>query len=107
MATLYVSEYANVAAVGHTSGPAAVPGQAPLEPSLAEQTVTISGSHAESAAFNDKTTFIRVHTDAICSIAIGVSPVATTSMKRLAANQTEYFGVAAGYKFVISVITNT
>ena len=47
---------------------------------------------------------IRVHCDAICSISIGNSPVATTTNKRLAANQTEYFGVIPGQQ--IAVITN-
>ena len=38
-------------------------------------------------------------------IGASTDPTATTSNKRLAANQTEYFGVPAGMK--LSVIANT
>lgn len=100
MGTLYVTEYAALS--GNDNGGVA---QIAKAPGVAGQTVTISGSHAESAAFNDATRFIRVHTDAICSIAISAAPVATTTMKRMAADQTEYFGVTRGHK--ISVISNT
>jgi hypothetical protein len=58
-----------------------------------------------SAPFDPRTKFIRVHTDAICSIAIGVNPTAVATEMRMAANQTEYFGVGANSK--IAVITNT
>lgn len=74
-------------------------------PPLAEQTVAIGGGSTQSAAFNAKTQIIRVHTDAICSIAIGANPTATANTARLAANATEYFKVAPGDK--IAVITNT
>lgn len=104
MATLYVSEYANVAAVGHSYGPATVVGQAPLEPPLAEYTVPFGSA---SAAFQAKTTFVRLHADAICSVAFGASPSASTTNKRMAANQTEYFGVPAGLGFSVSVVSNT
>jgi len=60
-----------------------------------------------SAAFDDKTRIVRVHTDSICSIKFGTAPTATTSTTRLAANSTEYFGVPAGQSFKIAVILNT
>jgi len=99
MSKLYVTEYMDM-------GVAA--GFIPIakEPALVEQApIAISGTHAESAAFGPNTRFIRVHTDVICSIVFGDAPVATTSHKRLAANQTEYFGVAPQQK--LSVIANT
>ena len=65
----------------------------------------MSGTSAQSSAFNAATRFIRVHTDAICSILIGSNPTATTAKKRLAADQTEYFAVNSGDK--IAAITNT
>jgi len=104
MATLYVAEYSAIANVLHALGSTRMAGQAPQEPVVAEQTVAIAGSSTQSGAFNASTTFIRVHVDAICSVAIGTNPTATTTNKRLAANQTEYFGVTSGQK--IAVITN-
>ena len=79
-------------------------GQAPQEPPVAEQTIAITGSSTALAQFSGYTAMIRVDCDAICSISIGNSPVATTTNKRLAANQTEYFGVIPGQQ--IAVITN-
>jgi orotate phosphoribosyltransferase len=48
---------------------------------------------------------VRVHTDAICSIAYGANPTATINSFRMNANTTEYFGVNPGDK--IAVISNT
>lgn len=93
MATVYVSEYGDIRA------------NAAFEPRVADQTVAIGAGSAQSAAFNAATRFIRVHTDAICSIDIGANPTATATKSRLAAGQTEYFYVYPGHK--IAVITNT
>jgi hypothetical protein len=79
--------------------------QAVEQPPLAEQTVTVSGTSAQSSAFNDGTRIIRVHTDAIVSILIGSNPTATTAKARMVAGQTEYFTVVGGHK--IAAITNT
>lgn len=73
-------------------------------PPVAEQTVTFTTT-TQSSAFNVATRFIRVHTDAICSISIGSNPTATTSTMRMAADTVEYFGVTAGDK--IAFVTNT
>lgn len=99
MAVLYIEEFAQPG-VGIAQGMSAG-----KQPSNAVQTVAISGSHAESNAFKNNTHLIRVHTDAICSYAIGTSPTATSSYPRMAANQTEYFEVNPGDK--LSVISNT
>jgi hypothetical protein len=58
-----------------------------------------------SAAFNAATKIVRLHTDAICSVAFGAAPVAAATNARLAAGATEYFGVSPGSK--VAVITNT
>jgi len=79
--------------------------QTATEPPLAEQVVTFAASVQCSNAFHSSTRLVRVYTDAICSIAFGVNPTATTSNKRLAANKTEYFGVQGGYK--VAAVTNT
>lgn len=100
MATLYISEYTEAAFGQVVRGlPVAA------EPPVAEQTVTLSGTSAQSSAFNAKTRIIRVHTDAICSILVGANPTATTAKKRLPADWTEYFAVQSGDK--IAGITNT
>lgn len=100
MATLYISEY--TAASFFLSGKEL---QVTQEPPTAEQTVSISGTSAQSSAFGASTRIIRVHTDAICSILVGSNPTATTAKKRLPADWTEYFAVQPGDK--IAAITNT
>jgi hypothetical protein len=95
MAVLYISEYATIS----------IP-NAPIaaEPSIITQTLAI-GVEVKSAAFNSQTRYVRIHTDAICSIAFGASPTAAITSMRLAAPQTEYFSVTPGHK--VSVISNT
>lgn len=99
MAVLYISEYADLPL---HNGQLIAAGN---EPSLAEQTVAIGAGSVQSAAFNAKTKFVRLHTDAICSVKFGSNPTATATTPRLAANSTEFFGVAPGHK--VAVITNT
>lgn len=94
MAKLYITEYSN--SVGSVGKETAVTTQSPI---------SFSGSSSQSSAFNAKTRMIRVHTDAICSIEVGKNPTATTSSKRMAANDTEYFFVNPADK--LAVITNT
>ena len=104
MATLYVTEYSRTASVNTNFGGRDSPAQAPQDPPNAEQIVNIAASPTLSGIFTPTTSLIRVHADSICSIAIGPSPTATTSQKRLAANQTEYFGTSPGN--FISVVAN-
>ena len=104
MSILDVEEYQSIGAA-----PSNGPSQMGKEPSLASQTVAESASSTKSSAFQVGTTVVRIHTDAICSIQFGPSGsvVATTSNRRLAANQTEYFEVPRGGIFAVAVITNT
>lgn len=102
MAVLYITEYAEM-----QIGPAGRGGQMPLEPPLAEQTVAIGVGSVASSAFNAATRFVRLHTDAICSVEFGTAPTATASKARMAANQTEYHGVPLGASYKVAVITNT
>jgi hypothetical protein len=96
MAKLYVTEFGGIAA-----GPTPVG----VTPPIVEQTPVAIGVEAKSAAFDAATVLVRLHADAIWSIAFGTNPTATTSNMRLAANQTEYFAVKFGQK--VSVIANT
>ena len=99
MAVLYITEYQRLAAA---QGAQVAAGQ---EPSVAEQNVAIGAGSLASAAFNARTNFVRLHSDAICSVAFGAAPTAVATAKRMAANQTEFFGVNPGQK--VAVITNT
>lgn len=103
MAVLYVSEFSQL--VMTPNGLAAM-GQ---QPSLRDQTIAIgSGSLTPMYAFLPATKFVRLHTDSICSIAFGPfsSVVATSANARMAANQTEYFGVPQSSNGSVAVITN-
>lgn len=101
MAVLYITEYADMAQTVRGGA------QIAQSPALAAQTVAIAGASAQSSAFNALTTFVRVHTDAICSIVISTNPTATATSKRMAADQTEYFGVPVGQSYKVAVISNT
>ena len=98
MAVLYITEFDKLS--NDTRSPVPVAGKP-----IATQTVTIGGASAASAAFNAATRFVRLHTDAICSIEFGTAPVAEATNERMSADQTEYRGVTAGEK--VAVITNT
>ncbi len=98
MATLYITEYIDIDGTR----------QVPNEPPLKEQTVAITAGSLASAAFDSRTTIIRLNTDAVCSVLVGktgTTPTATATSGRLAANQTEFRGVQGGQ--IIAVITNT
>jgi len=99
MAVLYITEYQNPGFFGGVVPTGVEAGT--------DQTVAIGGSSAQSSTLKTNTQLVRLHTDAICSIAFGANPTATTSTQRLAANQTEYKSVplTSGYK--IAVISNT
>jgi hypothetical protein len=75
------------------------------EPAIAEQRVDNTGASTQSAAFNERTAFIMVHTDGICSIKIGANPTALVTGHRMAAGETRFYGVQPGHK--IAVIANT
>lgn len=97
MAKLYVTEFGGM---GSNGSPIA------QCPPIVEQTpVVIGAGSLSSAAFDAATTVVRIHTDAICSIAFGTAPTATANTMRMAADSTEYFSVKFGHK--VAVITNT
>lgn len=96
MAVLYITEFADVSATqGVTIG---------KQPVVAEQTIAI-GAGAVSAAFNQRTRYVRLSPDAICSILINNNPTATATNMRMAAGSVEYFDVPQGSK--VAAITNT
>lgn len=102
MATLYITEFNNIPTSNNATGI-----QVAAQPPVASQTLAISGSSGASSAFGKNTNFVRIHTDAICSITFGTAPTATTSLGRMPADSTEYFGVPQGQSYKVAVITNT
>jgi hypothetical protein len=105
MAKLYVTEYHDLPQAFSNSAPQLV-----REPGIVDQApITIGASAAQSSPFNANTRLVRLHTDVVCSIAIGppATTTATANNQRLAANQTEYKMVQDGAGHVVSVITNS
>ena len=102
MAVLFVTEYARQGR--DASGYQMVVAE---EPQVANQVVAIGAGTVQSSAFNANTNFVRISTDAICSIEFGTNPTATTTTRRLPANTTEYFAVPRGLSYKVAVITNT
>jgi len=104
MAKVYITEY-STPPYGLNASAIAVAGTPGTENSASP--ITSSGSSQQSTAFAPSTVLVRIHTDGIISYAWGTNPTATTSSARMAANQTEYFGVPPGFSHKIAVITNT
>lgn len=99
MPKLYVTEYAQLAQ-DSMSRPA-VAAQEPALGSADPIVLDITAEAKESRQFISSAKFVRVHADEACHIR--VDGPATRSHTKLAAGQTEYFGVPAGK--TISVIS--
>jgi len=92
MTKLYITEFGGI-------GPAGIP----IGPPVASQAVTIGATANLSAAFNDLTGAVRLHTDVVCSVSL--VGVATANSARMQGNTTEFWPAQAGKK--LSVISNT
>ena len=101
MSILYITEYSDV-----FSDKNARAINIAAQPPVAEQAVTYTTT-TQSNAFNARTTYVRLHTDGICSVSFGTNPTATTTNARLAASQTEYFSVPQGASYKVAAVTNT
>jgi hypothetical protein len=100
MATIYVTEFTSL---GHAQGGEP---QIAARPAVQRQSMAITaGSTTLPLVFTAQTKFIRVHCDAICSIAISKTPTAAITSDRMSADSTEYYGVEPGDN--LAVITNT
>jgi len=87
MATLWITEYANLAE--DFKSRTVIVGE---EPALTTQRVVYTTTTA-SANLHPKTRFVRVKADADAYLAFGQSPVATVDSTPIEANVAEYFGV--------------
>jgi hypothetical protein len=92
MPTLWIAEYDMLSNDGVGN---ALP--IPREPAIAEQTVTFTTTVA-SAAFNAKTTYVRLIADADCHLHFDDAPVATTAKQFVPANTEVFRRVRAGDK---------
>ena len=75
-----------------------------MEPSVAEQAMTLTGTTAQSAFFNAQTAFVMIHAQEAACVAWGTNPTATTSKQRLAAGETRFVGIPAGRGFRVAAI---
>ncbi|MET0651061.1 MAG: hypothetical protein ABWY63_00990 [Hyphomicrobiaceae bacterium] len=75
-----------------------------MEPSLAEQAITVGGTTAQSAAFNARTSFVMVHAQEATCLAWGTNPTATTVKQRIGAGETRFVGVPVGGSFKVACI---
>jgi len=99
MATLYITEYARLAddEPGRTI-------QAGQEPPVNEYTISITGSSQPSLTFHQSTRFVMIGTDAVCHIAFGDDPVASSANRRLPADSTVFYGVPNATQYKLAVI---
>ena len=100
MAKLIITEYEELAK--DATGRSVLAGR---EPAITVQSVTIT-TETDSSALNGKTRFVRLHAEAACHIAFGLAPTAAQDGTKLAADQTDYFGIHYGDpgSWIISVI---
>lgn len=75
--------------------------QAGQEPALSTQQVTIGAGSVQSAVFPSGTKMVRLHAEGAVRIAFSANPTAAATSMRMAAGQTEYFGVMEGHKVAI------
>lgn len=103
MAVLYVTDFTSIGNDGFAN-----PISSAALPYNQTQTVAIGASSAQTTnAISNNSRVVRLHSDAICSFAVGSNPTATATSPRLAANQTEYFWVPINSGIKVAVITNT
>jgi hypothetical protein len=90
MAVCDVTEYEHIASSGRGYN---IP--VGMEPAITNQQIAVGGATAAIAnPLNDRTRFIRVHSDLPVRIEVGgVSVEAATTSKRLAAGVDAYFGI--------------
>jgi hypothetical protein len=69
------------------------------------QTIAVSGTSAQSAAFSGASGYIRVVATTFCHVRSGTNPTATTSNMPICPYVPEYFAIGLGEK--LAVIQNS
>ena len=100
-ATCKISEYENL--IVDNSGRWVPVAQ---EPAIAVQEVTYTTS-TQSAAFNDRTRFVRIVCDAKAHFEFGASPTAAATDPYLSSDTPEYFGVTRGSSLEVAFYDGT
>lgn len=98
---LFITEYASLA---RDTFDYMIP--AGEEPAVANQSITISGTSAQSAAFNARTSFVMIHAQEATCLAWGTNPTAVTSQQRIAAGETRYVGVPVNKSYKVAGIAS-
>jgi len=98
---LFITEYAALASDSFSYGLAAA-----LEPAVAEQALTPSGTSGASAAFNERTSYVMLHAQEAVCLKWGTAPVAVTTAQRIGAGETRFVGVPMGKSFKVACITS-
>jgi len=98
---LFVTEYASLASDTFDFRIAAA-----MEPALANQAITISGTSGQSAAFNERTSFVMLHAQEATCVAWGTNPTAVTTAQRMGAGETRFVGVPMGQSYKVAGIAS-
>jgi hypothetical protein len=96
---LFLTEYAALARDSYDYAAAAG-----MEPSIAEQAITVTAGSTQSVAFNEQTSIVMVHAQEATCLAWGTAPTATTAKQRMAAGETRFVGVPRGKSFKVACI---
>jgi len=96
---LFLTEYANLARDIGSNFIAAG-----MEPSIAEQAMTLTAGSTQSALFSAQTAFVMIHAQEAACLAFGTNPTATVIKQRMAAGETRYVGIPAGRGFRVAAI---
>jgi hypothetical protein len=75
-----------------------------MEPSIAEQAMTLTSSSTQSAVFNAQTSFVMVHAQEAACLAWGTNPTATTAKQRMAAGETRFVGIPPNKSYRVAGI---
>lgn len=95
MSALTITEYANV-----------LPNGVFVEPAIATQSVTFTATSVQSSAFDAKTRFVRLSSDATCTVIFGTNPTAVTATaNRLLINTPSVHYVGNGAALKVAVVT--
>lgn len=82
--------------------------QSPMEPPLATQSITYTGTAGTSAFFNTNTRLVRITSDGTCGYIFSTAGTAAViTNPRLAAGVVEYHSVPEGGTLKVSAITVT
>lgn len=91
MATLTITEYSSHGNTGPSRNqPSIWPGAGTV---VAEQTIALTTSSQQCAAFNANTSLIELSCDTICYLAFGANPTAVINYHLMPANTTRIYAV--------------